>query len=67
MSKLRAVLAGGFVLSSGAALAHTTEMPHAHPHIMDLSVGSSLLAVALFSVSIALLLGARHVATRRRK
>lgn len=67
MSKLRAVLTGGFTLSSGAALAHTTEMPHSHPHIMDLSVGSSLIAVALFSISVALLLAARHVAARRRK
>lgn len=67
MSKLRGVLAGGFGLSSDAALAHTNDMPHAHPQIMDPSAGSSFLAVALFSISIALVLGARHVATRRRK
>ncbi|MEM6495609.1 MAG: hypothetical protein AAGB04_27655 [Pseudomonadota bacterium] len=67
MRATMASLTGALLLVSGAAMAHTTDFPHSHPHIMDLSVGSSLLAAALFSVSVALVLAARRAAIRRRK
>ncbi|MEM7749057.1 MAG: hypothetical protein AAF346_12430 [Pseudomonadota bacterium] len=67
MRALTTVLTGPMLLVSGAAIAHTTDVPHSHPHIMDVSVGSSLLAVALFSISAVLILAARRAVTRRRK
>ena len=67
MYGLKAALVGVLVLASGSAFAHTTEVPHAHPHIVELSAGSSLIAVALFSISLALIIAARRSVIRRRK
>lgn len=67
MSATRAVLAGAMVMFPGLAYAHTTEVPHGHPHLMDLSAGASLIAVSLFAVSVTLLVVARRAAARRRK
>ena len=67
MRGLKAILFGWLVMVAGPAFAHTTEVPHAHPHIMDLSVGSSVLAVALFAMSVVALIAARRATVRRRK
>lgn len=50
-----------------AALAHITDVPHAHPHLVEFTVGQGAVVAGLFALSLLLLWSARQFAGRRRK
>jgi pheromone shutdown protein TraB len=56
------------ILAAGTAYAHTTEAPHAHPHLMELSgLDQAALVAGLLALAVVMLTAARRALVRRRK
>ena len=61
------LLACSVMLLPLPALAHITEVPHAHPHLVDLGIGQGAVIAGLLALAIALFYTARQFACRRLK
>ena len=66
MSKTRFALAGMMSVLPTSIMAHTTDVPHSHPHLMQLDL-SQALPPTLLLLTAAALFYAASVVVRRRK
>ena len=67
MRSISHLLACGAVLLPLPALAHITEVPHAHPHIVDFGIGQGTAVAGLLMLAVLLFCTARQFACRRHK
>ena len=66
MSKPNLTIAGMMTMSPAFAIAHTTDIPHGHPHLMDLGLSQALPPTLLLLTAVALFYTARVVVRRRK-
>ena len=61
------LLAYGTMLPVLPAQAHITEVPHAHPHLVDFGVGQGAAVAGLLMLSVLLFWSASRIVGRRHK